>query len=340
MSLSAWLDARGARRGPGGRVRHLADPGRETRAALEGAALLVREGWRVVRVAGNDAAGYLHRMTSQDVVGLAPGRAAWALVLTSKGKILGDPWIWHVADGWLLDLDPRAGDATLSTLERYVIADDVSFSDETDASARLLLLGRETSRALAAAGLPRPDPGHVADATLDGVAMRLLGRAFGSTFAVEVLAPAEAGEALAEALLRGTGASLVGEDALDALRARERVPAFGAELGPETMPLEARLDDLAISWKKGCYPGQEPVAMAKYRGRPPHLLARVRLVGADGGPGRRLLKDGRDAGRVTTVSAVNEAEGVLALALVRTAFADEETTFEVEGGGTARTLPG
>ena len=83
------------------------------------------------------------------------------------------------------------------------------------------------------------------------------------------------------------------------------------------MPAEAGLEERAISFTKGCYPGQEPVARLHYRGHPNRGL---RVLGLDGDElpayDAELTLDGKVVGRVT--SAARDAEhGVVALAYVR-----------------------
>ena len=82
------------------------------------------------------------------------------------------------------------------------------------------------------------------------------------------------------------------------------------------LPAEAGLEEHAISFTKGCYPGQEPVARLHYRGHPNRGLRVLELEG-DELPAydAELSLDGKAVGRIT--SAVADGDGVLALAYVR-----------------------
>ena len=53
---------------------------------------------------------------------------------------------------------------------------------------------------------------------------------------------------------------------LERLRIEQGVPAWGSELDDSILPAEAGLDETHISFTKGCYPGQEPIARLHYRG--------------------------------------------------------------------------
>src|SRR6478736_3594424 len=95
------------------------------------------------------------------------------------------------------------------------------------------------------------------------------------------------------------------------------IPRFGREFGPDTMPAEAGLIERAVSFTKGCYPGQEPIARLHYRGHPNRGLRVVAMEGSDLPVyDAELALDGKAVGRVTS-AAPDSAHGVVALAYVR-----------------------
>src|SRR4051794_15054386 len=110
----------------------------------------------------------------------------------------------------------------------------------------------------------------------------------------------------------------VDPDELERLRILARTPRFGVDVDDAVFPAEAGLDDRAVSWSKGCYPGQEFVARLRYRGHPNR---RLRLLEVEGRPGRdaEIGLDGASVGRVT--SAVDG----LALGYVRAEVPDDAT---------------
>jgi len=114
---------------------------------------------------------------------------------------------------------------------------------------------------------------------------------------------------------------LDGDADLERLRIEAATPRFGRELDDRVLPAEAGLDARAISFSKGCYPGQEPVARLHFRGHPNRGL---RVVELDDVPDydALLLHDGREVGRVT--SAARREDGtVVALAYVRVEVPDD-----------------
>jgi folate-binding protein YgfZ len=121
----------------------------------------------------------------------------------------------------------------------------------------------------------------------------------------------------AELLDEAPPAEVVDTDELERLRILARTPRWGRELDERVLPAEAGLEERAISFTKGCYPGQEPVARLHFRGHPNRTL-RVLAIDADELPeyDAELVWEGKPVGRVT--SAVRDPEHrVLALAYVR-----------------------
>ena len=99
--------------------------------------------------------------------------------------------------------------------------------------------------------------------------------------------------------------------------------AGARELDERVLPAEAGLEARAISFTKGCYPGQEPVARLHYRGHPNRTL-RTLVIDGDVLPDRDapLPLDGKEVGRVTS-AAPDPADGIVALAYVRREVADD-----------------
>jgi len=121
------------------------------------------------------------------------------------------------------------------------------------------------------------------------------------------------GEPAAEALDEDLEATVPPEE-LELLRIRAGTPAWGKEIDDRVLPAEAGLTERAVSFTKGCYPGQEPIARLHYRGhanRGLRVLALPELPEADD----EIVYDGKSIGRIT--SAATGPEGVVALAYVR-----------------------
>jgi folate-binding protein YgfZ len=112
-------------------------------------------------------------------------------------------------------------------------------------------------------------------------------------------------------------------DELERRRVEAGVPKWGHELDDRVLPAEAGLEATHISFAKGCYPGQEPIARQHYRGK---VNRSLRVVELDEVPpyDAELMWEGKVVGRVT--SAVARPDGtVVALAFVRVEVPDDAT---------------
>jgi folate-binding protein YgfZ len=115
----------------------------------------------------------------------------------------------------------------------------------------------------------------------------------------------------------------IDDDAFERWRIENSVPQWGRELDEEILPAEAGLTKTHVSFTKGCYPGQEPIARQHYRGKVNRLLRRLETDG-EVAPGTDVSVGDKTVGRVTS------AVAGLALAYVRTEVPDDA---ELDVGG-------
>ncbi|MCZ7589430.1 MAG: hypothetical protein M5U27_11390 [Gaiella sp.] len=236
-------------------------------------------------MSGPDAAAYLERMLSNAVEALPVGEACEALLLTPKARIVAPLVVWRRAeDAFLLLTEPEAGGRLLRELLRARFAAKCAIGPEEHRS--VVVLGARSE-------------------LVPGQRDVLPNRDYGVR-AVELL-DAEAPAA----------AEPVSEDELERLRILARTPRLGRELDDRVMPAEAGLEERAISFTKGCYPGQEPVARLHFRGHPNRGLRVLAIEGSELPPyDAELTLDGKSVGRVTS-AAPDGDHGVVALAYVR-----------------------
>ena len=111
-------------------------------------------------------------------------------------------------------------------------------------------------------------------------------------------------------------APTIGDDELEAMRIAAGTPRFGREIDDRVLPAEAGLVERAVSFTKGCFPGQEPIARLHYRG---HANRGLRVLTWDGlelpAPDEPVVFEGKEVGRVT--SAARDGDRIVALAYVR-----------------------
>lgn len=202
----------------------------------------------VIRVSGEDARDFLQNLVTNDLDPVTPGRAGYGALLTPQGKIICDFFILALSPedggGFLLDTPLLQTADLMKRLKLYKLRAKVVLEDLTEKSAILV----------SADGAPLPvEAGFVYD---DPRLPALGQRAIADAEGIEALVMAE-------------------PDAYHARRITLGIPAGGRDFPyGDTFPHEALLDQLGgVSFKKGCYIGQEVVSRMQHRG-----TARTRVV--------------------------------------------------------------
>jgi len=280
-------------------------------------------------VSGREAADYLQGQLTNDVEALAPGEGQYAALLNRKGHMQADMRVLRLSpeEIWI-DTEPEALAAALRHLEMYKIGREVAIADVGAERTILSLIGPRSVEIAGTAALPE----HTSEATTaHGVECLAVGAANG----IDLIVNAAEAKRLRDALL-DAGAVAVGPEAAEIIRIEAGAPRFGAEMGTETMPAEAGIVERAVSFTKGCYIGQEPVARLHYKGRPNRHLRGLRLS-APAAPGSSLRLGEKEVGRIGS-SAVSPARGPIALAIVRREAEPDAELVVGEDGVTARVI--
>ena len=241
----------------------------EYAAAHAGAAIADRSARAFVGVRGRDAEKLCSRSSRTTSRRSSPAASCLAFVLTPKGRPVADLRIWREApDAFVLEAEPELQDELPG--DRAPLPARCPRRDRRrPRPARLDQRAR--SRSSAAPGV------LVADGPLGDRRARRAGRHW-----------------------RRSGASSsrpaarpIGSDAYEIARVEAGVPRFGAEIDASVLPAETGLVEQAVSFTKGCYVGQEPVARLHYRGHPNRHLRR--LLSFDGGLPGGARRDRRSA---------------------------------------------
>jgi tRNA-modifying protein YgfZ len=267
-----------------------------------------------LRLVGNDVLRYLHAVSTQHTLDLRSGDASQALLLSPKGRIEFAFGLAVLDDGVLLDTEAAAAPALAERLARFVFRHDVTVGPTLPGAASLL--GPGTGAALAAAGLPVPDPGpgRCAVAGPDLVVRH-------SAVGADLLGP---GAPAAAAALEDSGVARGPAELWELARVAHGLPRPGRELTDDVLAEEAGLLGSHVHLDKGCYPGQETVARVHHLGQVQRRLAGLRFEppagpGGDGLPEPRtdlVTDDGRRAGQLRSV-VEHPRLGPIGLAYVR-----------------------
>ena len=271
----------------------------------------LNEASAVLRVRGPDANSYLQGQFTQDLR-LKIGESAYGLWLDLKGKVFADSQVLKQGDNDYLVVSFSCKAADLrARLESYLIADEVELEDLTESWTSVLLWGEGAASLMPPAGglaLPsrRAGPGScqwlVPAGTTDGALAALKDRAKAADRA-----------------------------AAERARLLAAIPAAPVDIGPRDLPNEGGLDDVAISYTKGCYLGQEVMARLKNLGQVRRRLHLVRGSGPVPAAGTALYQGERKAGE--TRSAVADGDGFLAMAMLSLVNLDPAAGLTVAPGG-------
>jgi folate-binding protein YgfZ len=284
-------------------------PESQYRLLREGAGLLDESRRGKLDVAGPDAADFLQGQVTNDVLGLEPGRGCYAALLNPKGRMLADMRILRrSADELWLDSEPAARESLLAKLDMYTIGRDVEIADRTGERAILSLIGPGAGEVVGVDG--GAEEHSQVEVELDGVH----GVAVTTAVGLDFLVRASDRDSAAAVLVR-RGASVVDERAAEIVRIENGRPRYGVDMTDENFPGELGLEERAVSFTKGCYVGQEPVARMHYRGHPNRHLRGLELAGPSA-PGAPVQVGDRELGSVTS-SCVSPIFGPIALALLR-----------------------
>jgi folate-binding protein YgfZ len=298
---------------------------RDYAAVTEGAGLLDRSARGQVEVAGPDAAEYLQGQVTNDVLALESHQGCYAALLDPKGHIVSDMRILSGGPGQIaIDLEPDAHEPVLKHLRMYKIGRQVQVEDFNGARGLLSLIGPRAREAFEAAG--RVDPGKAVPSAehawvhgqVGGIPVVVIATDVGLDLQVEADDESDRRADLLGQVrdaLVAAGAQPVDDLAADILRIERGRPRFGIDMSQANLPAEAGIVERAVSFTKGCYIGQEPVARMHHRGRPNRRLRGLRLS-APVPPGAAVMAGDREAGRLTS-SVTSPRQGPIGLVILR-----------------------
>ncbi len=306
--------------------------------------------WIRLQVSGRDRAKFLHNFCTNDVRGLEAGRACEAFFTDVKARVLGHGFILAFDERheiWML-IDAASG--LLRHLSRYVITEDVQFLELPDTDVCGI-----ASESLTAAVVERITglSGSYVIASMRTFSLdtdsrspcgnRVVGLTVDWAGTLLTLFAGDAAN-LADFRVRlaGQGASLLTVSELERLRIEERFPAAGRDLLPEHLAPEADRNSTAISYRKGCYLGQEPIARLDAMGHVNRALRKIEVDGEISEVAGASLQTASGAVIGSLTSAADAPGGhCLGLAVVRLA-AIKELIFAVSASSrrfSARVLP-
>lgn len=316
-------------------------------ALRKGAGLLDRRSRGRLQLTGADRRSYLQGLLTNDVEALSAGRGCYAALLTAQGRMVSDMRVSELGDRLLIDLPGATAEAVAGRLADFIFTEDV---EVRDARADLDHLGVYGPNAAAILESVLASSGATPLDQLPLDANREL--RFGNVPVVvvksddygaagfEIFVGVPEAARLADAM-RAEGAKDVTADAVEVTRVEAGRPEFGRDMDEHTIPLEAGIENRAISFTKGCYVGQEVIIRVLHRGQGRVARRLVGLLGRAGdGPlarGMRIEAGNKAVGSITSAVESLRLGRPIALGYVHRDSAEPGTELQVtaDGAGSA-----
>lgn len=295
---------------------------------LPGASILAVPSARgTLVVTGADRKSWLNGLVTCDLAPLRVGEAVYGLATSKVGRILADVVVLVDEDRLFVAVPEGKAGALAEALDAFLVMEDAELA--VDAGERAWIFLHGAGAAELARGVAPALDGRAAAVELTGLGDAAL------------LVPSSRLDE-ARAALSAAGARVVEDAAWDAARIELGVPRFGVDFDEKTYPQEASLERRAVSFKKGCYLGQEVVCRLEMRGHVHRKLVRLALEGEEV-PARAtpVESDAGEAVGTITSAALGPAAGrAVALAMVKYALAEPGTSLRVAGRAAVVQAPG
>jgi len=305
-------------------------------AAHNSAALIERSSQGTVALTGADRASFLHALLTNDIASLPKGRGVYAAYLTPQGRMISDMRVIETGGRLLLSVDRDVAAPLAERFETLIFSEDVQARDASDIAV-LGVHGPSAARMIQhATGVSVADLGT----EYDNITVESLTIVRDDGLGVpgfDVYVPGSDRDAI-RAKLIDAGVVPVSDDVAEALRIEAGRPRFGVDMTTDTIPLEAGIEDRAISFTKGCYVGQEVIVRVMHRGhgRVARRLVSIVITGGDvPARGDKILLGDRTVGEITSATASPKVGSPLALGYVQREYAVAGTELTV-GGSQAR----
>jgi folate-binding protein YgfZ len=236
-----------------------------------------------------DARAFLHAQLTNDIENLPSGRAALAGWCSAKGRLLASFLVIPTSQGFLLQLSQDIVPAVLKRLTMFVLRSKVKIADASAQWKQFGVWGSMPELEVSSAAFAITEKDSILAVRAGDARLLVL---------AAIAAPFENAEQISEE--RWT---------LDEIRAGR--PLITGATQDQFVPQMVNFDTLgAVNFQKGCYPGQEIVARAQYRGQ---VKRRMKLMHAPAGAGP---KPGQEFEGGTVVDAAPSENGWALLAVL------------------------
>jgi len=261
-------------------ILNFGNPAKELTQAQSGTVLCPLEDLALIRASGEEARVFLHNLLTNDIKGLGADACQRSGLCNPKGRLLANFLVWHAGADLILALAADLHAAILKKLSMYVLRSKVKL---TDASSEFVLLGLSGGKAKDALAEMGAIP--LANMRISGFEQGQLLRLDEQRF-IAVVASTAAQQVWQKLAKIAYPAGLT---CWHWLEITSGLPLVTAATTEEFIPQMVNFDVIGgVSFKKGCYPGQEIVARTQYLGKLKRRMYRTHLDTATASPGDHL----------------------------------------------------
>ncbi|HXF65549.1 MAG TPA: folate-binding protein YgfZ [Burkholderiales bacterium] len=271
----------------------------------------------LIRFTGEDAQAFLHNQLTCDVAALAPDRSTYGGYCTPKGRLLATFLLWRSEQGFFMQLPASLCESIRKQLSKFILRSKVKAADGTADWELIGVAGRDAAALVQRAAGVAPRRIHEITRASDATVIHL------PVDRYAIFVTRNRAARIVESLC--PGADRVEPEHWDWLDIRAGVPVIHPATQEAFVPQMANLDLIgALSYTKGCYPGQEIVARTHYLGRLKSRMYLANIAASDKPqPGDKLYCAGLgEQASGAIVSAARSPEGGYdALAVIQSSAA-------------------
>lgn len=292
-----------------------------------------------LEMSGPDRHAFLHNFCTNDIKGLPIGRGCEAFLCNVKGRILGHIFVFAGPESLWIETTPGHATTLVPHLERYHLLETFTLTDRSTGFGELFVTGPNSVAALAAMDI------NVAELRNWDCAKKVAGEVTSDPLSVKrvdwfgatgfLISASNEGCSQLQAQLVANGVCAASAAAFEDLRIEAGFPYYGVDLSDENLAQEAMRTNQAISFTKGCYLGQEPIARLNAMGHVNKQLCRVRFeCDADPTTPQRLVNPADPSKEIGLISSIGwsvQDNSPAGLGIVRSAFAQSGTRLQTAG---------
>ncbi len=260
-------------------VSHFGSPEKEYQSAQKTAVVFDMSHRDQFELRGKDREKFLHNFCTNDIKNLKPDHGCEAFITNVQSRMLGHVFAFSHEESLWIDTAPGASESIINHLDRYMILEDVNIKQHNLEFGSLYLTGPQSTEILSRLSIDVESMvvNQQLRIRINDADTQLTVRRVDWLHQPGYLCCLPYGKtADFWTRLKDAGASPAGQNVFDALRIEALFPIYGVDLSEENLAQEANRTDQAISFKKGCYLGQEPIARIDALG---HVNRELRAIG-------------------------------------------------------------